>query len=256
MDPIQAQGTDSSDGFPQLATIGLAGLLIRFADRMSEPANRAALAFQTAVDAEAWEGVEETSTSLTSAFLRFDPVRLSPADLGVRIQNLLATRDWYAADLPGQRRRWLVPTAFGGEMGPQLNEVAEFLDMSAEAAQAQITAAPVRVLTIGFAPGQPYLGTLPDAWDIPRQSGLTPSVPQGALVVAIRQLILFSNATQTGWRHIGQTGFRCFRPDTDQPFALRAGDEVQFTAVSADALSRLTAGDASGMGGATCEVIT
>ncbi|OSP54044.1 allophanate hydrolase subunit 1 [Pseudoruegeria sp. SK021] len=245
-----------SGRFPRVATVGLSGLLVQFSDRLDEAANRAALAFRAAIDVEAWEGVAETATSLTSTFLRFDPLQLAPDDLSARVTTLLASRDWSAADLPQRRRRWRVPVAFGGEAGPQLDEVAGLVGLSPEDAAAQITAQPVRVQTIGFAPGQPYLGTLPEAWDIPRQTDLTPMVPQGALVVAIRQLIVFSNATQTGWRQIGLTGFRCFRPDAAAPFALNAGDDIQFTPVSADVLHRMIEDDPEGMGGATVEALS
>ena len=125
--------------------------------------------------------------------------------------------------------------------------------MSAEEAVASISEARVRVQTIGFAPGQPYLGQLPEAWDIPRQSQLTDKVPVGALVVAVRQLVLFSVTTPTGWRHIGQTGFKLFRPDSDTPFVLRPGDEVQFDPVDAETFARMEADGPDG--GATSEVM-
>ena len=119
--------------------------------------------------------------------------------------------------------------------------------MTAAEAVAQLSSARVRVLTIGFAPGQPYLGTLPEAWDIPRQTGLTPSVPVGALVVAIRQFVLFSVTTPTGWRHVGQTAARLFRPDEDDPFLLRPGDAVEFPSVDAEVFARMAADSSGGI---------
>lgn len=79
---------------------------------------------------------------------------------------------------------------------------------------------------------------LPENWDIPRQTALTKAVPEGALVVAIRQFVLFSVSSPTGWRHVGQTALKLFRPDSDTPFFLRPGDEVQFVEASADELAR------------------
>jgi allophanate hydrolase subunit 1 len=75
-------------------------------------------------------------------------------------------------------------------------------------------------------------------------------VPAGALVVAISQLVLFSSATPTGWRHVGQTGIRLFQPDTAHPFALNPGDEMEFPAVSEAEFQRLTEADPN-FGGAT-----
>jgi allophanate hydrolase subunit 1 len=113
----------------------------------------------------------------------------------------------------------------------------------------------VRVLTIGFAPGQPYMGQLPPEWNIPRLSQLTPQVPAGALVIAIRQLIIFSAATPTGWRHIGQSAFRLFRPDAARPFALNPGDEVSIRPITAEEYENIRAQDRSGDGGAQIEVL-
>lgn len=237
------------EGYPRIRTVGLSGLLVSFADRLSESANRAALAFRAALEGESWPGIAETSTSLASTFLRYDPLAIAPDALKARVAALLAMRDWYDAPLPGGRRRWRIPTVYGSDLAPQLAEAASVAGLSVDDAVSQLSQAVVRVLTIGFAPGQPYLGELPSAWDIPRQVTLTKRVPEGALVVAIRQFVLFSAPTPTGWRHIGQTAFRCFRPESADPFALRPGDELTFPAVTRAQYEAILAGDRSGNGG-------
>lgn len=232
----------AAQSFPRIDAVGLDGLLVRFADQLSEPANRAALAFRAALERETPEGVEECATSLVSAFVRFDPLAVQIEVLRAALTRRLAEQDWYAADLPGGRRRVTIPTLYGTERAPQLAEAAAMAGLSEAEAIASLSEAALRVTTIGFAPGQPYIGTLPEAWDIPRQDGLTPRVPEGALVVAIRQLVLFSVSAPTGWRHVGQTGARLFRPDSDEPFLLRAGDEVRFPAVDAEHFAGLAEG--------------
>lgn len=240
-------------GFPRISNIGLTGLLVSFSDALSEVANRAALAFRAQIEAESWAGVEETTTSLTSVYIGFDSQHTRHATLEKQLLALLESCDWRASELPQGRKLWRIPTVFGGEHGPQLAEAAALAQMSPQAAIEQISTRRVRVLTIGYAPGQPYLGTLPEPWNIPRQSGLTAKVPCGALVVAIRQLVLFTADSPTGWRHIGQTGFRGFRPESDTPFPLRPGDEVVFEAIEAEKYAALAARDESGDFGATWE---
>ena len=225
--------------FPAISTLGVDGFLVRFGAELTEAANRAALAFRAALDASDLPGVVETSTSLTSAYLRLDLTRGDHKAIHSALAGLLATRDWYQAPLPGGRRLWRVPAVFGTALGPQLAEAAALAGLSPAQAIAGLCAAPLRVQTIGFAPGQPYLGQLPPAWDIPRQTGLTPRIPEGALAVAIRQMVLFSVATPTGWRHVGQTALRLFRPEAEDPFLLRPGDEVLFHPVSPEELANL-----------------
>jgi inhibitor of KinA len=238
--------------WPQIRTAGYDGFVVSFGERLSEAANRAALAFRNGIEKAGWEGVEESSTSLVSAYLRFDPLVRNHEDMLANLDELVQERDWYAAHLPAGRRLWRVPTVFGGEAAPQLAEAARLAGLSEEDAIASVSATRVRVQTIGFAPGMPYLGELPPAWDIPRQTELTAKVPAGGLCVAIRQLVLFPVATPTGWRHIGQTALDLFRPDAAEPFLLRPGDEVLFDPTTAEALAALQSDE---NGGAASEVI-
>ncbi len=243
--------TAPPDSFPAIRDVGLTGVLVTFSETLSEAANRAALAFRAAVEAEAWDGVEETATSLTSVFLRFDPLRLDHDAFADRLQALLQDQDWMAAALPAGRSLWRIPVVLGGAHGPQFEDAAQAAGLSCEQAAKDIAQARIRVLTIGFAPGQPYMGELPEAWNIPRLTEITPQVPKGALIAAIRQLIIFQRPAPTGWRHIGQTAFDCYREGADDPFPLSPGDEVTFRIIPPEELDEIKATDRSGNGGAT-----
>lgn len=241
--------------YPVVHTVGFDGVLVTFSDTMTEAANRAALAFRTAVDQQRWDGVSETSATLGSAYVRFDTRHLAHAEIARRLSKLLEQRDWYTAPLPEQRRLWRVPTVYGTDLAPQLDDAAAAAGLSPEDAIERLGRSRVRVLTIGFAPGQPYLGPLGPEFNIPRLQELTPMVPEGALVLAISQFVLFSGPTPTGWRHVGQTAFRCFRLEMEQSFALNPGDEMIFEPVSREKLEDIRANNSDGMGGATCQEI-
>lgn len=246
--------SDAPTRTPELLPLGTDGVLVRFSRVLDEASNRAVLAFRAAAEATEIAGVTETATALASALLRFDRGRTTRARVLAAAEALLASRDWYAAALPAARRRWTIPAAFGGGAGPQLDEIADLTGRDPESAVAELTADPVRVLALGFAPGQPYLGILPEHWDIPRQRELTRQAPGGAVIVAVRQIVLLSGPTPTGWRQAGRAAFRCFQPGADAPFPLRAGDEVRFRAIGADELAALEA-SGDGLGGATVETL-
>ncbi len=239
----------------RIRPVGLSGMLVQFAEQMSDPANRAAIAFRAAVEAQEWPEVRETSTSLVSTFVSVDLVGTAPEAIAEKLEALLATQDWLAAPLPAGRTLWQIPTLYGTDAAPQLEEAAEAAGVSPQTAIEELSTARMRVLTIGFAPGQPYTAELPAHWDIPRQQALSKSVPAGALVVAIRQLIVFTNDTPTGWRHVGQTAFRTFRPQSETPIALSPGDEMCFPAVSEAEYARILERDTSGNAGAQTQVL-
>ncbi|MHA6347404.1 5-oxoprolinase subunit B family protein [Roseivivax sp. CAU 1761] len=237
------QQDETIQRFPRIDTAGTDGLVVRFADRLSEPANRAALAFRAALDRDAPAGVEETSTALVSVYLRVDPFA-DAAAIEARLHALLGDRDWTAAALPAGRALLRIPALFEGAGAPDLAAAAAEAGLDPAAAVASLTDRALRVIAIGFAPGQPYLGTLPEHWDLPRRRELQ-QVPAGALVQAVRQLVLFSQGSPTGWRHVGQTAVRLFQPGAERPFLLAPGDEVRFEAVDSETFVRLE-GDPSG----------
>lgn len=236
--------------------MGLTGVLVNFSQTLSEGANRAALALRAGIAAQNWPWVSETTTSLTSTLVLFDPMAVSQNRVLAAVRDVVDSQDWTQAPWPEARRLWRVPAAFCGVDGPQLAEAAELAGVDPDTAIRDLCADPLRVLTLGFAPGQPYLGSLAAHWNIPRQTGLTGQVPAGAITVAIRQIVLFANPSPTGWRQVGRCNFPLYRPETDRPFTLNPGDEVAFYAVGSAELAELAAQDATGYGGATWDALT
>ncbi|WP_413719030.1 5-oxoprolinase subunit B family protein [Silicimonas sp. MF1-12-2] len=238
---------------PEILPLGLDGILVRFADTLSEAANRAALSYRGALEHDLPTGITETATSLTSVLVRFRPGDITRARLQDELRDRLSAMDWYHAPLPEGRTLWRMPAVFGGDYGPQLDEVADAIGRTPDQAVAEIAVSELRVLALGFAPGQPYLGFMDEHWNIPRQTEVTPEVPRGAVVVAVRQVIPFANAAPTGWRQIGRTAFRCYARNGTPPIPLKAGDTVRFEPVPAKDFARLS--EAGPLGGAMAEPI-
>ncbi len=241
----------TDDDTAELLPLGVDGVLVRFSRVLTERANARALGFRSHVQEASIPGVTEVASSLVSVRVGFDP---ETTDRGAVTKALKALLEQHQTTDEGPRRLWRIPAAFGAEFAPQLAEAASLAGLTPQEAVAQVEAATVRVIAIGFAPGQPYLGMLPEHWNIPRQSELTKSLPRGALITAVRQLIIWAADAPTGWRHIGQTAFRVYLPGTPTPFAFEPGDAVRFHAVS-DTDFRAIQADITTNGGATVEVL-
>lgn len=233
---------------PEVLPFGLDGLLVRFALSPTPQAMAATQAMAAELSQAPPPGTVEIAPALVSVLIRHDPHE----DGGTLAATLLDQARRIAAGPltpPKARRRWTIPAAFGDADGPHLTAIAAAMGLTPQAAAQQICEADLRVLAIGFAPGQPYLGLLPQGWDLPRLSDLTPQVPAGALVVALRQVVMFGNASATGWQQVGRCAFRSFQPDRRPPMPLKPGDSIRFAAVSASDLAALE-GAPDGLGGA------
>ncbi|MCB2128531.1 MAG: carboxyltransferase domain-containing protein [Rhodobacteraceae bacterium] len=233
--------------------LGQDGVLLRFSLRVDTQATAAVQFVARALGDMSPAGVVDVVPALSSVLVRFDPARVTRDDIARHLRDLAALAPRQGKDLNAARRIWHIPAALGGAAGPDLAEAAAMAGLGPDAAIRQLAETPLRVLAIGFAPGQPYLGLLPDIWDIPRQTALTPRVEAGALVVALRQIVLFANPSPTGWRQIGLTAFRPFQPAADDPVPLRAGDEIRLSLATTDEIAALVR-DGDPKGGARLEV--
>ena len=135
-----------------------------------------------------------------------------------------------AGDIRAPGGRHVIPATFGGEAGPDLEDAAMTLGLAPEAFVAAHNAAPLRVLTTGFAPGFVYCGLHREELDLPRRTAVRPAVPAGTILFAARQTAITATPLPTGWHVIGRTDFRNFNPAAMPPTTLREGDEIVFEA--------------------------
>ena len=97
-----------------------------------------------------------------------------------------------------------------------------------------------RVYMIGFAPGFPYLGGLPQQLATPRLATPRVRIPSGSVGIAESQTGVYPAASPGGWRLIGRTPVRLFDPERDPPSLVVAGDYIRFAALrSAEEYSRI-----------------
>lgn len=124
-----------------------------------------------------------------------------------------------------------VPVQYGGASGPDLREVAERLQMTENEVIELHTSVEYTVQMIGFLPGFPYLGPLPEALRLPRRDTPRLRVPPGSVAIAAGQTGIYPQASPGGWHLIGHTDFQLFDPTQQPPARLSLGDRVQFMAI-------------------------
>jgi inhibitor of KinA len=136
-----------------------------------------------------------------------------------------------ALELPAPRTME-IPVRYGGADGPDLEEVAALNHLSAEEVIAIHSGAEYLVHFLGFSPGFPYLGGMPESIAAPRLETPRRSVPAGSVAIGGRQTGIYPTASPGGWRIIGRTPLRLFQPEADPPVLLQMGDHVRFVPVA------------------------
>ncbi|MEM7259921.1 MAG: allophanate hydrolase subunit 1 [Pseudomonadota bacterium] len=222
---------------PVIRDVGDSALLIELGDQLDLRINRAVQVFDRLVNSEPVTGVIDTSPTLRSLLVRFNPLLISHGALREvlheRLQHLAHAEASHAT------RRWRVPVYYGGDNESELNDVASLLSLSVDEVIAEHCEFIQTVLTLGFAPGFLYLGLLPQHWHIPRLEQVKPRVPAGSVSVAVGQTVLTSTPIPTGWRTIGVTPFCNFYPMQANPFRIEAGDQLHFYAIDENELHKM-----------------
>ncbi len=131
-----------------------------------------------------------------------------------------------------------IPLAYGGESGPDLAWVADFHGISPEEVVQLHSQTVYRVYMIGFTPGFPYMGELPEALDTPRRESPRTHIPRGSVGIAQRQTGIYPVVSPGGWQIIGRTPVRLFDAAGDPPAKLGMGDQVEFYPVDEEELKR------------------
>jgi KipI family sensor histidine kinase inhibitor len=204
---------------PTLIPLGDRALLVRYADTLSDEANRAAVALGRALAAEPVAGVAEVAPGLVSVLLRVE----EGADLkAIRGEVMLRL----GPRLPQvHARSHVIEVAFDGE---DVRDVAAALGLTPEGFAARHNEQPMRVLATGFAPGFVYCGFHSADLALPRREAVRPMVPAGTVLFAAGQTAITATPIRTGWHVIGRTRFQNFDPHRAPPTVLAAGDTIQF----------------------------
>lgn len=121
-----------------------------------------------------------------------------------------------------------IPVVYGKEAGPDLGEVAHHAGLSEKQVVELHASVDYVVWFLGFQPGFPYLGGLPEQLHTPRRGEPRLQVPAGSVGIGGQQTGIYPLASPGGWQLIGLTPLALFDAHRDDPVLLRPGDTVRF----------------------------
>lgn len=183
-----------------------------------------------ALAVEPWAGLTDVVPAFASVALFFAPGS-APEIEAVR-ERVAAAAGRLQPESAKAGRVVEIPVGYGGEAGPDLDDVAAHTGLTREAVIARHAGAEYRVHAIGFAPGFPYLGGLPAELATPRRSRPRTQVPAGSVGIGGAQTGVYPFVSPGGWNLIGRTTAVLFDPRREPAALLRTGDRVRFVPVT------------------------
>lgn len=204
-------------------------LLISFVPEVSLAVHRQVFRLFRLLQDLALPGVYNLHPSYASVLVDFDPLAISHVALEARIREAWAVAE--QAPLPPPRAV-RIPVVYGGESGPDLEEVARLAGLSPERVIELHSSAEYTVYFLGFSPGFPYLGGLPPELATPRLNSPRIRVPGGSVAIGGSQTGIYPLDSPGGWRIIGRTSLHLFDSQREPAALLQMGDLLRFEPVS------------------------
>ncbi|QEL13815.1 5-oxoprolinase subunit PxpB [Limnoglobus roseus] len=186
------------------------------------PDEAAAVRFADAVRAAKPAWLHDVVPAYASVGVFFNASAIRSAEVIAWLRTS-ATRRKSAAVAP---RQHTIPVCY--EFQQDLARVAEHTGLTPEQVIDKHAAAEYTVYAIGFVPGFPYLGYLPDELSgVPRLPSPRVRVEPGSVGLTAKQTGVYPLARPGGWNLLGRTPL-VLVDVADGYFPLRVGDRVQF----------------------------
>ena len=214
---------------PRVLPLGDAALSVDFGAEFSDVVNARVIALAESLRERPLSvAVRDVVPGISSLTVHVDP----GADIR-RLSDELVDRAARAGEGGSQDRDTdasrvhEIAVVYGGEAGPDLDDVAAFAGISAADVIARHAERVYRVYMLGFLPGFAYLGQVDPSIAAPRRSTPRQAVPAGSIGIAGRQTGVYPQVSPGGWQLIGRTDARMFDLATGRSL-LEPGDRVRF----------------------------
>ena len=219
---------------PRLLPLGDAAWTVEFGDTIDPALHAQVLGLASALGKAGLEGdsvlsgIVDVVPTFRSLTVYFNPLLCDGMCLGEALIRLAETAG--TANVSG--RQWRIPVCFDEEFSPDLDELAESRGLGRDAVISLMTEATFQVYMIGFMPGFPYMGGVPEILQMPRLASPRKAVPARSLAIAGAMCAVYPWESPGGWRLLGRTPVPFFSAaESSSPALLSSGDSVCWQAI-------------------------
>jgi inhibitor of KinA len=204
-------------------------LLVYLGEEIGAAAHECVVRLLRLLQQEPITWIRNIQPAYCSLLITFDAVAVDHAEVQAKITEY----EKRAEKMPAGKARLVeVPVCYGGEFGPDLDDVAAKRGLQAEKVVELHIAQTYHAYFLGFAPGFAYLGDLAEEIAMPRLESPRKEVAAGSVGIAGRQTAVYPFTTPGGWRLIGRTPLEMFRKDREPMGMIAIGDQVKFRPIT------------------------
>jgi KipI family sensor histidine kinase inhibitor len=204
-------------------------LLVYLGDQIGLPAHEHVLKLLRLLEKKPPKWLRNVQPAYCSLLVTFDPVLVDH----VEVEAQLCEYEDLAESARAPKLKTVeIPVCYGSEFGPDLDDVAKQHGLRPADVIRLHCSHVYHAYFLGFAPGFAYLGDLPDEIATLRLESPRKKVPAGTVGIAGKQTAVYPFTTPGGWRLIGRTPLKMFRPDRNPMELISMGARVRFRPIT------------------------
>ncbi len=220
----------------RILTAGDSALLIEFGKEIDPETNRKITALVQLMREQHIEGIVDVIPAFCSLLINYDPRVLSYEELKERMEHLLKMETKTEAT---RKRIFEIPVCYGGEYGPDIENIAEHAGLSVEEVIKIHSSKDYLIYMLGFLPGFTYLGGLDERIYTPRLASPRLKIRAGSVGIGGSQTGIYPLDSPGGWQLMGLTPVRTYDPKRQTPILVEAGDYIRFIPIDEEEFLRI-----------------
>ncbi|MEW9052601.1 MAG: 5-oxoprolinase subunit PxpB [Neobacillus sp.] len=213
----------------EIQPLGDVAIRISFGNEISETTHKKIQRFVSTLNQENIPGIVEWVPTYTSVAIYYRPEIISYSNLIKKVESVYSSLVGAATLAP---IIYKIPVYYGGETGPDLSFVAQYHQLTEQEVIELHTKKEYLIHMIGFMPGFPYLGGLPEGLSVPRLEHPRSRVEPGSVGIGGNQTGIYPNEVPSGWRILGITPVKLFDFDKSEPFLFSSGNYIHFYSIT------------------------
>ncbi|WP_129598177.1 5-oxoprolinase subunit PxpB [Anaerophilus nitritogenes] len=207
---------------------GEKAVVVEFGDEISEKINQKVRSMMIATKERNIDGIIEFIPTYRSLMIQYDPCKIEYETLLDNLKKIEKQLNEIDIPLPKVIE---IPTLYGGEYGPDIQNVADHNHLSIEEVINIHSSKEYLIYMLGFTPGFPYLGGMNEKIATPRLKVPRTKITGGSVGIAGSQTGIYPIDSPGGWQLIGRTPLKLYDAYRKDPILLETGNYIKFVPI-------------------------